>query len=84
MAPPAMDPPAGVRLVTLAERPDLVAGVYAVAVEAFPDIPTIDELIAVGTSRRSSPEMSTATGSRRTRSSSRWTRPRARWSAMRA
>ena len=30
--------PAGIRLVTLAERPDLVPAVHGVAVEAFPDI----------------------------------------------
>jgi GNAT superfamily N-acetyltransferase len=36
---PVPAPPAGIRLVTLAERPDLVAGVHATAVEAFPDIP---------------------------------------------
>ena len=46
LAAPKADPPAGVRLVTLAERPDLVPGVYETAVEAFPDIPPTDEPIA--------------------------------------
>ena len=39
LAPPAIDPPTGVRLTTLAERPDLVESVHAVALEAIPDIP---------------------------------------------
>jgi GNAT superfamily N-acetyltransferase len=40
---PDVAPPQGIRLVSLAERPDLLAGVHAVAVEAFPDIPSEDE-----------------------------------------
>jgi mycothiol synthase len=40
VAPPAVDAPAGVEITTLEARPDLVDGVYAVAVEAFPDIPS--------------------------------------------
>jgi GNAT superfamily N-acetyltransferase len=45
----ATDAPApdGVRLTTLADRPDLVGGVHAVALEAFADIPG-DEPMAVG------------------------------------
>jgi GNAT superfamily N-acetyltransferase len=43
LAAPAVDQPPGIRLVTLADRPDLVAGVHATAVEAFPDIPYDDE-----------------------------------------
>lgn len=35
--PPA--PPEGVEIVTWAERPDLVRGIYEVACEAYPDIP---------------------------------------------
>jgi GNAT superfamily N-acetyltransferase len=46
--PGPIDPPAGVRLTTLAEHPDLVAGVHAVAVEAFPDIPASDEPLEAG------------------------------------
>ena len=45
---PAVRPPAGIALTSLAEQPDLVAGVHAVAVEAFADIPTTDEPIAAG------------------------------------
>lgn len=48
LAPPPTDPPAGVVLATLAERPDLVAGVHAVANETFADIPGGDEAMAVG------------------------------------
>lgn len=48
LASPAVDAPAGIRLTTLAERPDLVPGVHAVALEAFPDIPGGDEPDAVG------------------------------------
>src|SRR5207342_584806 len=45
--PPA-DVPAGIVLTTLAERPDLVDGVYAVALEAFADIPGGETPIATG------------------------------------
>ncbi len=37
--PPTIEAPAGVVLTTLADRPDLVPGVHAVALEAFADIP---------------------------------------------
>lgn len=46
---PPVEPPPGIVLTTLAERPDLVEGVHAVAVEAFADIPHGDEPIASGT-----------------------------------
>ncbi len=46
--PPPLAVPDGVRLTTLAERPDLVAGAHAVAVEAFQDIPGGDEPDAAG------------------------------------
>jgi GNAT superfamily N-acetyltransferase len=46
MAEPDPRPPAGIRLVSLAERPDLLPGVHATAEEAFPDIPWTDEPIA--------------------------------------
>ena len=36
---PAIDPPAGVEIVTWAERPELTPGLYAVACEAYPDVP---------------------------------------------
>ena len=45
---PALDAPAGIEITTLEARPDLVEGVYAVAVEAFPDIPG-DGPMATGT-----------------------------------
>jgi mycothiol synthase len=45
---PEVDPPGGVTLTTLAERPELVEGVHAVAVAAFPDIPSAAEPMAVG------------------------------------
>ena len=37
--PPEIDPPAGVAVTTWAERPDLIEDVYAVAHEAYPDVP---------------------------------------------
>lgn len=45
---PPVDLPPGVRLTTLAAEPDLVEGVYGVALEAFPDIPGGKEPVAVG------------------------------------
>jgi GNAT superfamily N-acetyltransferase len=48
LTPPPLDLPAGIRLTTLAARPDLVEGVREVAIEAFPDIPGGDEPISVG------------------------------------
>jgi mycothiol synthase len=36
---PAVDPPAGVEIVTWAERPELGPGLYEVACEAYPDVP---------------------------------------------
>lgn len=39
LAAPAVEPPDGVAIASLEARPDLVPGVYAVAVEALPDIP---------------------------------------------
>jgi GNAT superfamily N-acetyltransferase len=45
---PPIDLPAGVALTTLAERPDLVDAVHAVAVETFLDIPGGDEPTAAG------------------------------------
>jgi GNAT superfamily N-acetyltransferase len=41
--------PAGVSLTTLAERPDLIEGVHAVAVETYADIPGGDVPMAAGT-----------------------------------
>jgi GNAT superfamily N-acetyltransferase len=36
---PAVDPPAGIEVVTWAERPELARGIYEVACEAYPDEP---------------------------------------------
>lgn len=41
-------PPPGIVLTSFAERPDLAAGIHAVALEAFADIPTEDEPLVVG------------------------------------
>jgi GNAT superfamily N-acetyltransferase len=49
LAAPAVLAPDEIRIVTLAERPDLLRGVHAVAVEAFPDIPSAGEPIDPGT-----------------------------------
>ena len=40
---PEIDPPEGVEIVTWAERPELAAGLYAVACEAYPDVPGDEE-----------------------------------------
>lgn len=45
---PAVTPPPGIELTTLAARPDLVEGVHAVAIETFPDVPSGDVPMAVG------------------------------------
>ena len=47
LAAPATEPPAGVTITTLAQRPELVTEVYTVAVASFPDIPS-GEPMAVG------------------------------------
>ncbi len=39
---PTVEPPAGIEIVTWAERPDLAPGMYEVFVEADPDIPGSD------------------------------------------
>jgi GNAT superfamily N-acetyltransferase len=39
IAPPDIEPPDGVEIVTWAERPELARGIYEVALEALPDIP---------------------------------------------
>jgi mycothiol synthase len=47
-APPPTLVPAGIRLTTLAEQPELLDGVHRVALETFPDIPFMEEPIDVG------------------------------------
>lgn len=49
LEPPNVSAPDGVAITTLAERPDLVSGVHAVAEVAFPDIPIATVPVAVGT-----------------------------------
>ena len=44
---PDVAPPPGIEFTTIAERPDLVEGVHAVALETFPDVPG-GEPMAVG------------------------------------
>jgi GNAT superfamily N-acetyltransferase len=46
--PPGIPTPDGITLTTLADRPDLVAGVHAVALATFPDIPSGEEPISAG------------------------------------
>jgi GNAT superfamily N-acetyltransferase len=43
VTPPAIDPPAGIEIVTLAERPGLVRDVYEVHANATPDIPGAED-----------------------------------------
>ena len=43
IAPPEIEPPNGVEIVTWAERPELARGMYEVALEAFPDIPGFED-----------------------------------------
>ena len=43
LEPPPIDPPAGVEIVTWAERLELAPGIYEVACEAFPDIPGAED-----------------------------------------
>jgi mycothiol synthase len=40
---PEVDPPAGIAIVTWAERPELARAIYEVACEAYPDVPGDDE-----------------------------------------
>ena len=48
LVPAPVDPPDGIRVTSLAERPDLVPGVHRVALEAFADIPGGEEPAAAG------------------------------------
>jgi len=41
--PPAIDPPDGIEIVTWAERPGLERAMYAIAVEAYPDVPGAED-----------------------------------------
>jgi len=48
MIPPTVTVPDGITITSLADRPDLVTGVHAVALEAFEDIPGGDRPMDVG------------------------------------
>jgi GNAT superfamily N-acetyltransferase len=39
LEPPPLDPPAGIEILTWAERPELAQGIYGVAAEAYADVP---------------------------------------------
>lgn len=43
IAPPAIEAPSGIEIVTWAEQPELVRGMYEVALEAEPDIPGFED-----------------------------------------
>ena len=45
---PDVAPPDGIEITSLAERPDLEPALHAVAVEAYADIPSIDEPVIAG------------------------------------
>jgi GNAT superfamily N-acetyltransferase len=47
--PPVPAPPPGITITTLADRPDLLAAVYDIAVETYPDVPSSVEPMATGT-----------------------------------
>jgi GNAT superfamily N-acetyltransferase len=49
LTPPEVRVPDGIGITTLASRPELLPGVHAAALEAFPDIPSDDDPVAVGT-----------------------------------
>jgi len=49
LAAPEVRAPDGILLTTLAERPDLLPGIHATSIEAFPDIPTAGEPVDAGT-----------------------------------
>jgi GNAT superfamily N-acetyltransferase len=44
ISPPQVQPPAGIEIVTWAQRPELVRGMYEVDLEARPDIPGFEDV----------------------------------------
>jgi GNAT superfamily N-acetyltransferase len=44
ISPPRVQPPAGIEIVTWAQRPELARGMYEVDVEAHPDIPGFEDV----------------------------------------
>jgi mycothiol synthase len=49
LLPPAVEPPPGIEITSLEERPDLLEAVHRIALEAYPDIPTGGEPLSAGT-----------------------------------
>jgi mycothiol synthase len=43
--PPLVEPPDGIEIVSWAERPEVVRGMYEVACESYPDVPGEDEAV---------------------------------------
>lgn len=48
LEPPIVQPPSGIELTTFTDRPDLEAGLHAVALAAYADIPVTDTPLAAG------------------------------------
>jgi len=46
MSPPQVQPPAGIEIVTWAQRPELARGMYEVDLETHPDIPGFEDVAA--------------------------------------
>jgi GNAT superfamily N-acetyltransferase len=46
LAPPQIQPPAGIEIVTWAQRPELARGMYEVDLETHPDIPGFEDVAA--------------------------------------
>jgi GNAT superfamily N-acetyltransferase len=44
VSPPQVQPPAGIAIVTWAQRPELARGMYEVGLEAHPDIPGFEDI----------------------------------------
>ncbi len=47
VSPPLVQPPAGIEIVTWAQRPELARGMYVVDLEARPDIPGFEDVTVV-------------------------------------
>ena len=71
LQPPSVDPPEGIEIVSWAERPELAEAMYAVACEAYPDIPGAEDEVMMSFDEWLSADMS-GTGDR----------PEATWAAL--
>ena len=71
LEPPAVDPPVGIEIVSWAERPDLAEAMYAVACEAYPDVPGAEDEVMMSFEEWLSADMS-GSGDR----------PEATWAAL--